>query len=175
MSDLQLTKRCLGTCQRELPATLEYFNAHAHGKYGLQARCKDCKREELRRADQEHPERKAARDKRYAAKHPEKRKAIHAKHRTTPKWKKTLQKNWLRTKYNMTEEDYQKMFDSQNGLCAICGFPEKDGKRLHIDHDHLENKVRALLCGKCNRGVGMFNEDESLLQKAIDYLRFHKS
>jgi len=56
MSDIALIKHCTGPCERDLPATLEYFNAHAHGKYGLQPKCKDCKREENRRLRKENPQ-----------------------------------------------------------------------------------------------------------------------
>lgn len=41
------TKRC-SKCQRELPATLEYFKKATHHKDGLTSRCKDCERERLR-------------------------------------------------------------------------------------------------------------------------------
>ncbi len=175
MNDLPETKRCTGPCQRDLPPTLIYFSAHAHGKYGLQARCRDCARQSQKDFYREHPERKAAKDKKWALKNPSKIKINHARHRKTPKWKKTLQKNWLRSKYGLTEEQYQDLWDKQEGLCAVCGREEEEtNQRLHVDHNHTDNVVRGLLCGKCNRGIGMFDEEEPLLQKAIDYLRSHK-
>src|ERR1017187_6526888 len=170
MNNIPETKRCLGPCLRDLPLTLEYFSTHAHGKYGFQSRCRDCNKETQRLFHLEHPEVKAASDKRWALANPDKVKVNHARHRTTEKWKKTLQKNWLAAKYNLTEEGYQKLWDEQKGLCAICGLPEPEGKRPHVDHDHARDVVRGLLCGKCNRGIGMFDDDEALLQKASEYL-----
>lgn len=56
--------------------------------------------------------------------------------------------------------------------CAIC----KSTKRLHIDHCHNTNKFRALLCSKCNTGLGMFDENIDKLFKAILYLNhFNKN
>ena len=106
---------------------------------------------------------------------PEKRREISNRHSKTEKCKRTLVKNWLASKYNLTEEQYQDLWDKQEGLCAVCGREEEEtNQRLHVDHNHTDNVVRGLLCGKCNRGIGMFNEEEPLLQKAIDYLRSHK-
>lgn len=170
MSDLQLTKRCLGPCNQELPATEEFFNKHPSGKYGLQPRCKNCKRDENKKFVQDNPGRKKAWDKKYAENHPEQIKAIHAKHRKTDKWKNGIVKRWLENKYGLTEEQYQEIWDKQNGLCAICGKSEETTQRLHVDHDHESNVVRGLLCGKCNRGIGMFEDKEELLQKAAEYL-----
>jgi len=41
---------------------------------------------------------------------------------------------------------------------------------LAIDHNHLTNKVRGLLCNKCNQGIGFFNDNVHLLSEAIKYL-----
>jgi len=69
----------------------------------------------------------------------------------------------------MSYDEYNKMFEKQKHLCAICG--ERELKRLlSIDHDHKTNKVRGLLCGKCNQGLGLFRDNVELLKKAIKYL-----
>jgi len=63
------------------------------------------------------------------------------------------------------------MLKSQNGNCAICGIDQpSNGRRLAVDHDHETGKVRALLCGNCNTGMGSFMDNPKLLQKAINYL-----
>ena len=71
----------------------------------------------------------------------------------------------------MTLEQYDQLFESQGGVCAICGRIDSDGRRLSVDHDHRAGKVRGLLCGKCNRGIGIFDEDIIKLQSAINYLK----
>ena len=69
--------------------------------------------------------------------------------------------------YKITRDEYHDLITKQNNLCAICGLPEtlrkrKDGTAspLAIDHDHSTGLVRGLLCNKCNRGIGLFNESE---------------
>jgi hypothetical protein len=63
------------------------------------------------------------------------------------------------------------MFDLQGGCCEICGKPRTDYKRsLHVDHDHSNGNLRGLLCVKCNSGIGYFNDDITLLEKAKAYL-----
>ena len=54
--------------------------------------------------------------------------------------------------------------------CAICGV-EPSHKRLQVDHDHITDEVRGLLCARCNRMLGQAGDTEELLQKGIDYLR----
>ena len=50
--------------------------------------------------------------------------------------------------------------------CVICGVEEK----LVVDHDHITGKVRGMLCNHCNRGLGHFRDDPTLLEFAAQYL-----
>jgi hypothetical protein len=50
--------------------------------------------------------------------------------------------------------------------CVICGNIEK----LVVDHDHKTGKVRGMLCNHCNRGLGHFRDDPTLLEFAAQYL-----
>lgn len=83
--------------------------------------------------------------------------------------------SWKLKHFKLTIEDYNNLLKQQNGVCAICGQSEiKKIKntpcRLSIDHDHQTGKVRGLLCSKCNTGVGLFDNNCVLLNKAIEYL-----
>lgn len=42
---------------------------------------------------------------------------------------------------------------------------------IGIDHCNKTNKVRALLCQFCNSGLGFFEDDISIMKKAIKYLK----
>ena len=50
--------------------------------------------------------------------------------------------------------------------CVICG----DETKLVVDHDHKIGKIRGMLCNHCNRGLGHFRDDPSLLEFAAQYL-----
>lgn len=78
----------------------------------------------------------------------------------------------IRNQYGITLEDYNNMLEAQGYKCAICGNEDEvEGRRLAIDHCHTTGKVRGLLCGKCNRGLGLFYDNFTLLQNAIEYLK----
>lgn len=76
----------------------------------------------------------------------------------------------LKVRYSITIDDYDRMFEEQSGNCAICGLPEVN-QRLSVDHDHKTNKVRKLLCGRCNRCLGLVEESETTLQNMIKYIQ----
>ncbi len=76
----------------------------------------------------------------------------------------------LKSAYGMTLDEYEVLVRIQGGRCAICGQPNQGGRRLVVDHDHVKGNRRGLLCGKCNFGLGQFNDSIELLAKAIAYL-----
>jgi Recombination endonuclease VII len=77
----------------------------------------------------------------------------------------------IRKQYGITLDQYNQMLADQNHKCAICGNEDEvEGRKLAIDHCHKTGKVRGLLCGKCNRGLGLFYDNLELLQNAISYL-----
>jgi hypothetical protein len=81
-------------------------------------------------------------------------------------------KAWARRlyqQYGITHEDYSQMLESQNGACKICKKrPQK--RRLFIDHNHKTGRIRGLLCGSCNFGIGHLRDDPEILKSALDYL-----
>lgn len=66
------------------------------------------------------------------------------------------------------DDRWQKLYNKQHGLCAIC---KKQTKKLKVDHCHKTCLVRGLLCNKCNLGIGFFNDSITLLEQAIVYLK----
>ena len=74
----------------------------------------------------------------------------------------------LRSRYGITVKDYSNMYEKQNGKCAIC---DNSHDKLDVDHCHETGVVRGLLCGVCNRALGMFGDNIKGLMKAIKYLR----
>jgi hypothetical protein len=60
------------------------------------------------------------------------------------------------------------MYSDQEGKCNICKMPHEV---LHVDHDHESRSLRALLCGSCNRMLGLAKDDPNILENAIQYLK----
>ena len=83
----------------------------------------------------------------------------------------------LKKNYGITLADYDAMVEKQGGKCAICEStkPKTPGVRFAVDHDHKTGKVRGLLCGPCNAGIGKLGDDIALLTAAIEYLRDHSN
>ena len=77
----------------------------------------------------------------------------------------------LYSRYGLSPDGYNLLMEVQGGVCAICEKPELDGKRLHVDHAHRTGRVRGLLCGLCNRGIGSLKDDTMLVERALLYLK----
>lgn len=151
-----MTKFCT-KCKVEYP--LELF---AKDKSGTQPWCKNCQAE-YRKVN------KAAIE--------EYRKLYAADPNNVSKFREAN----LRKSYGLTLEEYTRMYDAQQGRCAICNVPEEltksvnktKQKRLHVDHCHKTGKVRGLLCTCCNNVLGRANDDINILLQAIEYLKFY--
>lgn len=87
-----------------------------------------------------------------------------------PAHKKERKNCELKKAYGISLEQFNRMYEKQHGLCAICN-KEIEGKSCHTDHCHETGQVRGLLCSKCNRGIGNFNDNSSLLKRAADYIQ----
>jgi len=75
--------------------------------------------------------------------------------------------NALLLKYGITVAQYKEFYSLQNGLCKICGSFKKV---LHIDHNHNTMKFRGLLCGSCNRALGLLKDSSEVVLEAYRYL-----
>jgi len=80
----------------------------------------------------------------------------------------------LKTRYGLTGEQYEDLFQRQHGCCAICLRPSTEFKtKLAVDHDHVSGHIRGLLCNNCNRRVVGRHRREGnaeILLAAYDYL-----
>lgn len=82
--------------------------------------------------------------------------------------------NAVRSAYGIEKEDYYNLLDKQDNKCALCetDFARKaSGRGPQIDHDHVTNKVRGLLCMPCNVALGMLGDNAEGLTKALKYVR----
>ena len=77
----------------------------------------------------------------------------------------------LLTDFGMTLTEYHDLYNTQDKRCAICNTRASELPiRLAVDHNHKTGVVRGLLCDRCNRGMGFFQDNVTLLFKAIHYL-----
>lgn len=77
-------------------------------------------------------------------------------------------KGYLKRNYGITVEEHQKMLLKG---CLVCGKANYGKRDLAIDHSHISGKIRGMLCGNCNMGLGLFQDNPELLIKAARYLR----
>lgn len=81
------------------------------------------------------------------------------------------QQNRNLIKYGLSRDEYNNLFTKQNGKCAICKISQDQlSKTLAVDHNHITQKVRGLLCTKCNLMLGFAADRIEILQAAMEYL-----
>lgn len=136
---------------------------------------------------QEHRKELDAKNRKWYEEHPDRRREL-ARNRmqrwraANPEKEKEIQyKNDLKRKYGISVDKYDEMYEKQNGCCAGCGeHKEKtgngNGRRdvLCVDHDHITDQIRELLCIKCNSILGLSNDNIELLENMITYIEKHK-
>lgn len=165
-------------CDEQNPQPVENFYKRSDTACGLYSRCKSC----CKYFDQKRKGKTDGYKRKWAEKNKDKKKEYYEQNKETILQKnKTYHKNnkikirnyQLKRNYGITLDEYNKMLVSQNHRCAICEVDEvhagKNG--LYVDHNHETNQVRGLLCPKCNFLIGLAQENTSVLQEAIEYLR----
>lgn len=70
------------------------------------------------------------------------------------------------SRYGLSNEEFTELVDRSEGLCEICRTEPFEA----IDHCHSTGRVRGLLCGQCNRSLGGFRDDATILKNTIKYV-----
>jgi hypothetical protein len=136
------------TVCKQTKAETEFYRRNDRPS-GFQSRCKVCQNELTYKWRADHPQEIAEHKHKSAQSH----------------------NHWtLQTRYGITEDEYQEMYQRQNGLCAACNKPSTGKRRLHVDHDHETGAVRGLLCQGCNTVLGMAHDDVDRLMSLAAYL-----
>lgn len=78
----------------------------------------------------------------------------------------------LRRTYGIGFERKRELWNSQERRCPICT-EHIDLFEAHIDHDHDSYVVRALLCGPCNKAIGLLKDSSDVALAAAKYLIHH--
>lgn len=144
---------------------LEVARARARARY--HANLEDRKQKAaLYRADPARREAARRRTAEWVSKNPEKYKAQKLKDKAN--WRK----DYLRSKYGLSWDEYQQMLAAQEYRCAVCREDFRPGWTC-VDHCHATERVRELLCPNCNFILGHAHDSPDLLRAAADYLERH--
>lgn len=162
------TKVC-STCKVSYLSTSEFFNKDSSRKDGLYPVCKSCSRKAKKESNTRVREKLG--DEKYLARRRKYVKTYNARH--PERVKRSARNTSLKRKFGITLDDYHRLSKEQRGLCKICS-QKYETKRMHVDHCHATGKIRGLLCGNCNTGLGLFGDNVDLLQSAINYLGENK-
>lgn len=115
------------------------FQDNKDGRLGKYSKCSGCEAERY----------KEERDKRLA-------KAKASYHKNPER----ARNRGLKKRYGITLTEFDSLLASQGHKCAMCGTSEPGGMgTFHVDHCHRTGKIRALLCTKCNVGLGALGDD----------------
>lgn len=86
----------------------------------------------------------------------------------------------MKRNYGLAPHEHDMLLAAQGNRCMVCrrdvGHVGRNG--WNVDHDHeccpgvrtCGKCIRGLLCGFCNRGLGLFQDSPGLLRAAADYL-----
>lgn len=130
------------------------------GKFGRRSICRDCCMKSSKQRYYSDPERSRVNGVRWRAANPDRTRGF--------EWKK---KFWPHLSVDEAISEYAKLFSAQEGRCRICKKHKSElTQGLSVDHCHRTNKIRGLLCGNCNRGIGIFFDDSALLKTASEYI-----
>lgn len=138
-------KKWCGKCQQWLP--LSHFSKNKVKWDGLQERCKECRKNHWDN--------------------------IGKYTRTIPPEEIRRQRHRIQVikSYGITEDEFNQMLLKQDNKCAICGTSDWGRPSPSIDHNHKTGKVRALLCNRCNRVLGLTEDSPELISKMLEYLK----
>ena len=168
------TKRC-PKCGKTKPLTFDHFYRSKQTRSGFKPWCKVCVNADNRARDRANPEALKERVLRSRNRSPESKKA-HV--RRSARWRAANKLRWhdtrVSTKYGVPRGWLTEQLERTKGCCEICGaehLTDTHPRLLSVDHCHTTDKVRGLLCGNCNLGLGHFKDDPTLLRAAIRYLK----
>ena len=156
-------QRPFRTCSKcKLTKTYMDFPKERSAKYGRSARCLAC----ARTASAEYHANLSVEERCI------RRRSDHGNNR------EKYRRDALLARFFITRDEYLLLLEAQNGVCAICKLPEtsvRNGRtqELQVDHCHVTGKLRALLCGYCNRGLGGFRDNPVWLRRAAMYIQYY--
>lgn len=91
------------------------------------------------------------------------------------KYPERVKEYGIKYRHGISLKDYKNMLKQQNGKCAICGKLQSDFKQKFIvDHCHKTNKIRGLLCCRCNTLLGRIENIPDNFKRLLEYMEKYK-
>lgn len=149
-----LNLRKCAKCKISKELSPENYNRETRDKQGFCRYCRACKRQ----YNIDNLDRRVASN-------------VRCKLRDPEGYKMRAKTKRMKALYGMSLQDYQDRFSAQGEKCLICEARDSD---FHVDHCHSTGEVRGILCGTCNRGLGQFKDNITILLSAVDYLNQSK-
>lgn len=167
VADKKEVKTC-GKCG--VTKSIELFYRRQNRRSGRGSQCQDCTKAAAATWRLANPDKLAATE--------ERRRVRELPRKGTPERKAELRQQHLR-RYNLTEEQYNNLLESQGGVCASCRSPEPGAfSNFHIDHDHAccprgscGKCIRGILCQSCNVALGQTKDRIEQLEALVVYLK----
>lgn len=88
--------------------------------------------------------------------------------REHPEHKRRSRDSTRKYVYGCSGAEVRRLLDAQNHACPGCGL--KIDERAHVDHCHTTNRVRGVLCPRCNKALGFSGDNPEILRALIAYL-----
>ena len=158
-------------CKQNNPQSITEFHKDKNTKDKLADWCKSCKNAGKSQWNKQNPERCRVSRQVFVASG--KQKIYDDAYCSQPEVKATRANRQLIKFYGITLEQKQQMVDDQSGKCANvgCDYHFKNLSDAHVDHCHKTNKLRHLLCARCNHALGQLKEDINRILGLAEYIK----
>lgn len=89
-------------------------------------------------------------------------------------WQRAKRRRDVWAKFGVTQERVNQQWELQKGLCALCSkaLHRDTPQGCHVDHCHVTNRFRGLLCGTCNTALGALGDTPESLERVLSYVQF---
>jgi hypothetical protein len=164
-------------CKEEKP--LEEFHKHPKTADGHKSKCRVCTNAYGKSYYESNKEKWVDKEREMREADPEalkkKNRDAAMRWRSDPENIRRKKMAYIEKRYGIAYEQYEAMEVEQSGLCKICRRPPNGRyNRLHVDHDHVTGRVRALICFSCNVGLGSFEDRVDWMRSAASYVESHQ-
>ena len=153
--------------------SLDDFYRHDGCRDGVRPECKACNLAEKARRHAANPEPARERTRRWQEENPDRYRQKAQQYREDGRKQIADRRSYLKRKYGITLEEYDRKLAEQGGVCGICGREPRPDISLHVDHSHTTGALRGLLCFPCNVAIGLIREEHDRLEAIRRYLDAH--